>query len=105
MPQMWIDEDRVAAGEKYFLIKISNENTNSSKYVLQNKPPYTNRSFQPKLYGWCGTNNNVATHGEGVWRVLRQAKSGRILIEQVNGEELIEFLEEMGYPEIIWGTE
>ena len=108
MTQKWIDEQSyeydigpTKDGEMGFLIRISNENTGSDRYILRCSPPYTNRSNKPRLYGWCGTNNNVGTYGEGVWKITRIAKNGRTLIEEVEaGDERDAFLEEMGYPDL-----
>lgn len=100
MTTKWIDEQDFD-GDKGFLVEFFNENNSSTRYVLRNKPPYTNRSNEPRLHGWCGSYNNMSTTGCGAWKVLRVAKSGRMLIEELEGEELAEFLEEMGYPELV----
>jgi len=106
MTTKWIDEQGCAGrgydlGDKAFLVSFYNENNGSTKYVLRDQPAYTNVTKQPRLTGWCGSYNNVATESEGAWKVTRIAKSGRYLIEQLEGQELVEFLEEMGYPELI----
>ena len=102
MTTKWIEQqEHVALGDKAFLVSFSNENSGSTRYILRSQPAYTNRSSEPRLTGWCGSYNNVATEGEGAWKVIRIAKSGRYLIERLEGVELEEFLEEMGYPELI----
>lgn len=108
MTQKWIDAQvneyetgPEKVGDCGFLIEISNENTGGTRYKLSYTPAYTNQSNEPRLSGWCGTYNNVATYGAGVWKIIRIAKNGRTLIEEVpEGEERTAFLEEMGYPDI-----
>jgi hypothetical protein len=101
MTTKWIDEQPgYEVGSKAFLIMFSYENTGAEHYVLRDQPAYTNVSREPRLTGWCGTYNNLGTHGEGAWEVIRIAKSGRLLIQQLGGDALNEFLEEMGYPEL-----
>ncbi len=63
-------------------------------------PARTNRSHEDKLYGWCGSYNNVSTNACGAWRVTRIAKNGRMLISKLTGDELATFLEEMGFPDL-----
>lgn len=108
--QMWIEEQGYdgrgyglgyGLGDQAFLVSFSNTSSGSTGYVLRDQPAYTNRSNKPRLTGWCGTYNNVATYGEGAWKVVRIAKSGRYLIQRLEDTELAEFLEEMGYPELI----
>lgn len=106
MTMKWIDEQGFDGrgydlGDKAFLVSFYNENSGSTKYVLRDRPAYTNITIEPRLTGWCGSYNNVSTEGEGAWKVTRIAKSGRYLIEELGGQELAEFLEEMGYPELI----
>lgn len=105
MTTKWIDEQGrdgrgYDLGDTAFLISFYNENDCSTRYVLRDQPAYTNRSNEPLLYGWCGTYNNVGTYGEGAWKVIRIARSGRFLIQELEGQELEEFLDEMGYPEL-----
>lgn len=102
MTTMWIDnQQEFGVGDMAFLIEFCNTNTGASQYMLRNQPAYTNVSREPRLRGWCGSDNNVSTTGVGVYRVIRIAKSGRYFMEEVRSDELREFLEEMGYPELI----
>lgn len=101
MTTMWIGPDEeLELGQKGFLVEHSNSNTGSEFYVLRDTPAHTNQSHEPKLHGWCGSYNNVSTHGRGAWRVVRVAKNGRALIEELRGQELVEMLDEFGYPEL-----
>lgn len=100
MTTKWIDGQEFD-GDKGFLVEFYNSIAGSWRYVLRSKPAYTNLSNEPRLHGWCGSYMNLSTTGCGAWKVVRIAKSGRILIEEMKGEELAEFLEEMGYPELV----
>lgn len=102
MTTKWIDEqEQYKAGDKAFLIQFSHENTGAENYVLRDQPAYTNVSRELRLKGWCGSYNNVSTYAFGAWEVIRIAKSGRYLIQELDGDALNEFLEEMGYPELM----
>lgn len=97
----WIGPDpMLSVGDTGFLIENSNENTGVSQYFLRDTPPYTNRSHEPRLHGWCGTWNNVGTHGHGMARVERVAKNGRAFVIELTGAELADALDELGYPEL-----
>ncbi len=97
----WIDEQPgYAVGNAGFLIEVYNENTAGTRFSLDDSPPYTNRSNEPRLVGWCGSYNNVATYGCGAFKVVKVAKNGRLKIEKLSGEDLQSFLEEMGYPDL-----
>ncbi len=102
MTTKWVDEqEQYKVGDKAFLIEFYNENSGGTRYQLRDQPAYTNRTNEPRLTGWCGSYNNVSTDGGGAWKVVRIAKSGRYLIQELEGAELAEFLEEMGYPELV----
>lgn len=108
MAQKWIDEQSneyepypEKVGDMGFLVQFSNEIKGSDRYSLRYTPAYTNNSNQPRLKGWCGTYSDLATYGLGVWKIVRIAKNGRTLVEEVlNGPERDAFLEEMGYPDL-----
>jgi hypothetical protein len=98
---MWIDSSNVEVDEIGFLQETFHENTGSKNYRLTDRPPKTNRSFEYKLEGWCGTYNNVATYGRGVWKIIKTLPNERIHIEEVLGDERNMFLKEMGFPELV----
>ena len=101
----WIGpDDTLTVGTIGFLIEHSNENTGVSRFELRDTPPYTNRSHEPRLTGWCGTWNNVGTYGQGMARVKRLARNGRALVRKLDGDELAAALEELGYPELLEGA-
>lgn len=101
MSTRWIDEQEYNVGDRAFLILNDNENTCAERYFMCDQPAHTNHSNRPRLHGWCGSYNNVSTHGCGAVKVVRIAKSGRFLVEELAGDELNDFLEEMGYPELM----
>jgi hypothetical protein len=101
MTQKWIGpNENLAVGDVGFLIKQTNENQGWTRYDLRITPAHTNRSRQPKLYGWCGSYNNLSTTAEGMAKVIRVAKNHRVLIEEIDGQEVESALEELGYPEL-----
>lgn len=102
MTTKWIDgQDGFNLGDKAFLIEFENTDVGWSIFTLRLQPARTNQSQKPKLRGWCGSHNNVSTSGEGAWKIIRIARSGRMLLTELEDDELREFLEEMGYPELI----
>lgn len=86
---------------------------NSTRYKLRNKPPKTNVSLEYRVYGWCGTDNNVSIHGDGIIKIVRTYKNGRIKLQRLTKppygnndfciskpeykEEIEKFLEENGF--------
>ena len=101
MKQIWIGPDETLhVGDTGFLVEQCNVMHDSSRYELRDTPAYTNRSHEPLLHGWCGTYNDLATYGRGMVRVIRLARNGRALVQEIGGEELEAALEELGYPEL-----
>lgn len=102
MTTRWIGPDPLlAVGDMGFLVENYNESTGGSQFFLRDTPAYTNRSHEPRLSGWCGTWNNIGTHGHGIARVIRVARNGRALVSSLEGAELAAALEEFGYPELM----
>lgn len=99
----WIgtEADTFTAGQTGFLIELSHATKGWTRYDLRDHPPKTNQSFRPMLYGWCGSYNDVSTHGCGMARVERVAKNGRAFVRELTGDELAAALEEFGYPELM----
>lgn len=96
---MWIGPDlTLEVGQTGFLIEQSHATQGWNRRILHCLPAYTNVSHQPKLNGWCGTWNDVATYGRGVWVVERIARNGRAFIRELTGEDLRAALEDLGYP-------
>lgn len=98
----WIDGTGMEqAGQVGFVVERSNAIRRSESTLLQDDPPRTNQSHEPRLTGWCGTTNDVAVYGRGMARVLRCSRSGqRVYVESLEGEELAAALDEAGYPEL-----
>lgn len=102
MKPMWIGPDEtLSVGLVGFLVEISNRLQGRDRYELRDTPPTTNQSYQPRLYGWCGSYNDTNTHGRGLWRVERVARNGRAFVVELSGSELAAGLEELGYPELL----
>lgn len=102
MTSMWIGPDEtLTEGQIGFLVRKSHETNGSVRFVLRDIPAYTNQSNEPRLHGWCGTDNNLATSACGMARVTRLARNGRALVTQLLGDELKSALDELGYPELM----
>ncbi len=101
MTTMWIGPDEtLSVGDAGFLVEISHTTDRWERHELRDTPAFTNVSREPQLHGWCGSYNNVATYGRGVWRVIRVAKNGRCLIQELEGDEMQAVLDDLGYPDL-----
>jgi len=100
---MWMDAsgDFSQPGDVAFVLEVSPQQK-ADYYVARSSPGRTNRSNEPRLTGWLGETNNVSTHALGVWEVVRQAAANgdRIEVRKLVGSELLQALEELGYPEL-----
>lgn len=98
---LWIGpDDTLALGQVGFLIQKSHATKGWERYEVRDTPAYTNQSNEPRLRGWCGSYNDLSTYGCGMVKVIRMARNGRALVEQLAGDELNAALEELGYPEL-----
>lgn len=100
---MWIENDYQNRGYNYvgFLVCRVNQH-GTERYNLEDHPPHGNTSGKPTPCGWCGTYNNIATYGMGVWRIVRIARNGRIEIAEVTDKDnLMKYLDDVGYPDLI----
>lgn len=101
--KMWMDAqgDFSQPGDVAFVLEVSPQQK-ADYYVARRSPGRTNRSNAQRLTGWLGETNNVSTHSLGVWEVVRQAASNgdRIEVRRLDGSELEQALEELGYPEL-----
>lgn len=101
----WIDgPDHITApvGSTWFLVSHSHALKSWTRYELRDSPPKTNQSFEDTPIGWCGTYNDVATYGRGVWRVVRVAKNGRVQLARVTDRaEIAAYLDEIGFPDLV----
>lgn len=101
MTSQWIGPDEtLAVGQVGFLIEKRQTMKGWTRFELRDTPAHTNQSNEPKLHGWCGTYNDLSTHGRGMVRVERLARNGRAFVRALEGEELAAALEELGYPEL-----
>jgi hypothetical protein len=87
-------------GDVGFLIELVQTTRNSTRFELRDLPAYTNQSHQPRLYGWCGTTNDISCHAAGMAKVIRLARNGRALVQQIEGDELAAALDDLGFPEL-----
>lgn len=101
MTSMWIGPDEsLTVGQIGFLVEKHQTMKGWTRYEVRDVPGHTNRSNEPRLHGWCGTYNDLATHGRGMVRVERVAKNGRAYVRELAGDELAAALDELGYPEL-----
>jgi hypothetical protein len=103
MSKMWMDASCAfcACGDVAFVLEVSPQGK-ADYYVARQSPGRTNRSNEARLTGWLGETNNVNTDALGVWEVVRQAAANgdRIEVRKLDGAELLQALEELGYPEL-----
>lgn len=100
----WIggEDDTFKVGDVGFLVNTYHETKLWDVYKLRQHPPKTNQSFQPRVYGWCGTTNGVACNGYGLARVVKVAKNGRAMVKHLSAEEATQMLsDELGYPDLV----
>jgi hypothetical protein len=104
MSTKWIgpfDYETWKLGDRAFLVRHTHHTKQWTRYDLRDNPPQTNQSLEPRIVGWCGTYNDVATHGEGLVKVVKIARNGRLQVQDLDDNERAEALEELGYPELI----
>lgn len=98
---LWIGpDDSLAVGDSGFLIERHHTLKGWRRYSLDPLPAHTNQSRQPRLYGWCGTTDDVAVHAHGMARVVRIAPNGRALLKALDADELAAALQAAGFPEL-----
>lgn len=98
---IWIDSYDVHTerdSDVGFLVQTGHILRGRVRYHLSTRPAHTNLSHEPRLYGWCGTTNDIAKYGKGLATVARRAKNGRVCLRRV--EATPEILEELGWPEL-----
>ena len=96
----WIDVSSVSrlgeVGAFYFIVRTVL--AGRERLVVRDTPAFTNRSLEPKLHGWCGETNNMATFAEGVVRVTQVAAGGeRVRVRRLRGADEAAALRAMGY--------
>lgn len=98
---MWIGpDDCLAVGDAGFLVERSHALQGWRRYSLDSLPAHTNQSRQPRLYGWCGTTNDISVQAHGMAQVVRIAANGRVLVQVLEADELGAMLQAVGYPEL-----
>ena len=99
----WIGPDyALLLGAEGFLVECSDLTRSGCPTTcrLHDTPSRANQSREPRLYGWCGTTNNVSVTALGVWRVERMARNDRLYVRQLTGADLTAALEDLGYPDL-----
>lgn len=99
----WIDNEAGApVGTVGFLIeRCWVMQRGRTRLELRDRPAQTNMSLRDRLYGWCGTTNDVAVHAEGMARIVRTCRNGRAQVARIRGEELTAALTAAGYPDLV----
>jgi hypothetical protein len=99
---IWTDENHIdenlTNGIGFLMERTSYRNGCVTTWHLLSRPVHTNSSHEPRLTGWCGDTDNVSRYAEGLARVARRAKNGRVCLAKV--EPTVALLEELGYPEL-----
>jgi hypothetical protein len=97
----WIDVEYVSIGTIGYLVETVNTSTGGTSWSLYDRPPLTNRSHEPRLYGWLGETDNRSRTARGMVRVTALNKNrDRARIARLTGDELSAALEGDGYPEL-----
>ena len=97
---LWIGPDEsLRVGDTGFLILLSHPGR-TDRYIVRGTPARTNQSFENRLYGWCGSYNDLSTYACGIVRVVRVARNGRVLVAQLTGASRSSALDELGYPDL-----
>lgn len=100
---MYIDNDDYAdIGTIGFLVCRTNVLHGTERYRLQDTPPRTNQSYDDRLWGWCGSFNDISTQACGLAVVTRTLQNGRAQLRRIPADsaEEREALERLGYPEL-----
>ena len=99
---MWIDNpSNLEKGDFGFLIQQTNTTTNDHRRLVRIAPARTNPSHDAKLTGWCNDTNHISTYAQGVVRIVRVAKNERAQVVMLQGEQMTDALQNLGYPELI----
>jgi hypothetical protein len=98
---MWINGEisESAVGSVGFLIERRRDGGGPSHHI-SGSPAHTNQSHEPRLFGWCGTTNNVATYALGLVRVTGHSAGGRLRVRRLANAEQAAALESLGWPEL-----
>lgn len=103
---MWIDlngYDVIKPGYVGYLVSKSHATKGWETFTLGEEPARTNVSREPRLHGWCGSYNDVATHAHGIAKVVKINKAetrAYVTVLADDSPEAEAFKEETGYPEL-----
>ena len=97
---LWIGPDEsLRVGDTGFILHLSHIDR-ADRYIVRDTPARTNRSFEDRLYGWCGSSEDLSTYACGIVRVVRVARNGRVLVTPLTGVARSTALAELGYPDL-----
>ena len=101
----WADDEegKYKIGSVGFIVERTHTLEGWTRYYLYQRPAHTNMSHCPKLYGWCGTTNDVGVfaHGLGiVANILANNRTCFLAIDDADREAITEALDSLGYPEL-----
>lgn len=71
---MWVNANcwDYRVGQRVYIARYSPESAYQPDHIeVSDSPWHTNQSLQPRLRGWCGTNNNVAIHALGTGTIKK----------------------------------
>jgi hypothetical protein len=95
----WIDIDFARINDRGFLVETNHNGVTA--WSVRNEPLRTNKSLEPRLYGWCGETDNRSRFARGAIRIVGTNAAGtRAQIKSLQGDDLALFLEEAGYSEL-----
>lgn len=99
----WIDiEPHINHARPLFIVERHDTSRGISTLVLRERPAATNMSHEDRLWGWCGTSNNVSVTAHGMIEVTKVSKDGtRALVKRLHGPKLRTALESLGYDELL----
>jgi hypothetical protein len=99
---MWIDGDKCEVSEIGFLIEIYSENTGNVWFKLRDCPVKDRETGEWTALGYDRGQNNLHSLSQGVWKVIKVAGNGRVLLARVlDREELVKFLDDTGFPDLL----
>lgn len=75
----WIDccNYDTNVGDVRYLVEVLNTSSGRTSFSLNERPLRTNRSLQPRLWGWCGETDNRSRYARGVVRIASVNQGGR----------------------------
>lgn len=98
------ESESICVDDIVFIYEKFISNTGVTTTHISKTPVCTNRSHEPRLYGWCGETNNISYTGIGIGKVKKYYSSGRMKVyacAKGTPEEQLA-LDDVGYSELGW---